>query len=387
MPSPAQINLPSSIHIGANAISLVGNEGQRFGLKNILIVTDPHMVKSASLLEIQQDLQYRDIGTFIYDQVNPDPTDVNVLEGLALLKDHQCDGILAFGGGSSIDAGKGIAIMATNEGTLSDYAGYNLIPHKGLPLFAIPTTAGTGSEMTKVSVISDTDREIKMMILDPHLTPSAAFVDYTLTFTMPKTLTAHVGVDTLSHGLEAFVSRKANATTDHMALFCMQQVGLHLVNAWSDPNDAVAREGMMLAASHGGMAFANSSVCLVHGMSRPLGAVFHLPHGLSNAVLLPAITRFSAGSASEKYRMAAIAVGWADETDSEEKACMKLVEGLEDLNRVVEIPRLRDCGITKQKLMDVLDKMAEDALASGSPQNNPRVPSQEEIKTMYLEAY
>ena len=227
MTSPAHINIPSSIFIGAGAIDQVGPEVKRFGVNRLLIVSDPFMAKTEHLEHILQALQAGGIESITYGDVTPDPTDSNVLEGLALLKEHRCDGVLAFGGGSSIDAGKGIAVMATNSGHLSVYMGYNLIPKKGIPLFAIPTTAGTGSEMTRVTVITDTSRHVKMMILDPHLVPAAAFVDYTLTFTMPKPLTAHVGVDTLTHGLEAYVSRKANAMTDVFAISCIHQVGQH----------------------------------------------------------------------------------------------------------------------------------------------------------------
>ena len=288
--------------------------------------------------------------------------------------ENDCDGVIAVGGGSSIDTGKGIAVTATNEGPLSEYAGYHRIPRPGVPLFAIPTTAGTGSEMTRVTVITDTRRNVKMMLLDAHLLPRAAFVDYTLTLTMPRSLTANVGVDTLTHGIEAYVSRKAGTITDALALSCVDLVGKHLVRAWKKPGDHAAREGMMEAASLGGMAFSNSSVCLVHGMSRPLGAVFHLPHGLSNSVLLPAVTRFSVSAAPERYAALARKIGWAGEKDDRSKACEMLVEGLQNLNNTVEIPGLRDCGISKQALTDALDKMASDALESGSPQNNPRIP-------------
>ena len=277
--------------------------------------------------------------------------------------------------------------MAANDGPLSAYAGYHRIPRPGMPLFAVPTTAGTGSEMTRVTVITDTRRNVKMMILDAYLLPAAAFVDYTLTLTMPRSLTANVGVDTLTHGIEAYVSRKNGTITDALALSCVDLVGRHLVRAWKHPGDHEARSGMMEAASLGGMAFANSSVCLVHGMSRPLGAVFHLPHGLSNSVLLPAVTRFSAPAAPERYAVLARKFGWAQEEDDTSAACELLIDGLQKLNDTVEIPGLRDCGISKEALTGALDKMADDALASGSPQNNPRVPTAEEIKSLYLEAY
>jgi alcohol dehydrogenase class IV len=385
--NPSRINIPPSIFIGAGALERVGEQARRLALRRVLVVSDPYLTGTGLAGRAMDLLRAEGLEAFLYGEVTPDPTDRNVAEGLALLKKRGCEGLVAIGGGSSIDAAKGISVMAVNPGALPDYMGYDRIPKAGLPLIAIPTTAGTGSEMTKVTVITDTVRHVKMMLLDPYLLPAAALVDYTLTFSMPKPLTAHVGVDTLTHGIEAYVSRKASPMTDVLALSCIRLVGQHLYPAWREPDRADAREGMMLAAAQGGMAFSNSSVCLVHGMSRPLGAVFHLPHGLSNAVLLPAVTRYSISHAPERYAAVSRILGYADGNDTDDDACRKLAAGLERFNRDLEIPRLRDCGIAQAALEAVLEKMAQDALASGSPQNNPRVPSAEDIKQLYLEAF
>ena len=387
MSGPVQINIPSIIFTGAGAFDEAVPQAGRSGIKKVLLVSDPYLVEQGLPARIEEHCRQTGIDAHIYGGVTPEPTDVNVEEGLAVFRSNGCDAVIAIGGGSSIDAGKGIAVMATNDGLLSEYAGYHRIPRPGVPLFAIPTTAGTGSEMTRVTVITDTLRNVKMMMLDAHLLPTAAFVDYTLTLSMPPPLTANVGVDTLTHGIEAFVSRKAGTMTDPLALACVGLVGRHLVRAWRQPGNHAARKGMMEAASLGGMAFANSSVCLVHGMSRPLGAVFHLPHGLSNSVLLPAVTRFSVSSAPERYAILARKLGWAGEEHNASEACDILVDGLQKLNDTVEIPGLRDCGISEEALTGALDKMAEDALSSGSPQNNPRVPTADEIKSLYMEAY
>lgn len=388
LPNPlARINIPASIHIGGGALSVVGQQARRLGLRRVLIVCDPFMVQSGLASQPEKLLDLEGVSSTVFSGVTPDPTDENVLFGLDHLRSEGCDGIVAIGGGSSIDAAKGISVMARNSGQLADYRGYDRIPNPGIPLIAIPTTAGTGSEMTKVTVITDTRTHVKLMLLDPHLLPTAALVDYTLSLSMPKPLTAHVGVDTLTHGIEAFVSRRANRMTDVLSLSCVELVGKHLEEAWREPNSHTAREGMMLAAAQGGMAFSNSSVCLVHGMSRPLGAVFHLPHGLSNAVLLPAVTRFSTLTATDRYATIARTLNWATQTDPDEIACERLIEGIEQFNRRLEIPRLRDCGISSKALETALDKMAQDALASGSPQNNPRIPTANEIKQLYCEAY
>jgi alcohol dehydrogenase class IV len=242
--------------------------------------------------------------------------------------------------------------------------------------------------VTKAAVITDTANDVKMLIMDPHIVPAIALVDYELTLSMPKTLTAAVGVDTLTHGIEAYVSRLANPVTDPLALSCIEQVGRHLETAWREPGNRAAREGMMLAAMQGGMAFANASVCLVHGMSRPLGAVFHVPHGISNAMLLPTVTRFSLPGATVRYATIARTLGWAASVDDNAGAAAKLVEGLNALNRRLEIPSLRnDPRMNKDKFFQVLEKMAADALASGSPGNNPVVPTARQIVELYREAW
>ncbi|WP_449448592.1 hypothetical protein [Spirosoma aureum] len=227
-----------------------------------------------------------------------------------------------------------------------------------------------------------------MMIFDAHLMPTVALVDYELSLSMPPSLTAHVGVDTLTHGMEAYVSRKANALSDPLALTCIDLVARHLYTAWLEPANRVAREGMALAACVGGMSFTNSSVCLVHGMSRPLGVQFHLPHGLSNAVLLPAVTRFSVSGAPDRYATIARTMALAQIGTSDEAACEALLMGLERQNQALKIPRLQDCpGVEKAVFEQSIEKMASDALASGSPQNNPIVPNADEIVALYRQAW
>lgn len=387
-PNPtARINIPASLQIGGGAISLVGTEAARLGLKRVLIVSDPYMTESGLPDRLGGFLRESGISSTVFGEVQPDPTVQNVLDGLAALRDFESEGLVAVGGGSSIDAAKAISILATNDGPLSEYMGYDRIPSAGLPLVAVPTTAGTGSECTKVTVITDGSTNIKMMLLDPHLLPSAAIVDYQLTMTMPQALTAHVGVDTLTHGMEAYVSAKANGMTDVLALSCINLVGKHLLTAWEDPENLPARDGMMLAASQGGMAFSNSSVCLVHGMSRPLGAAFHIAHGLSNAILLPTVTEFSILGAPDRYAMVAVTLGWSRPRDSVETSCAKLVAGLSKLNTDLKVPRLSDCNISRLDLETELSKMAKDALASGSPQNNPIVPDETAISELYRRAF
>ncbi|HEY0968379.1 MAG TPA: iron-containing alcohol dehydrogenase [Opitutaceae bacterium] len=387
-PPAVRFAVPASILHGGGCRKRLPELVAEFGGRRVLVVTDPGVIALGVAGEVRALLADAGLAVALFDQVQPDPTDENVEAGVRALVAHQADVLVAVGGGSPIDAAKVIAIRAANPGPLAGFMGAHRITRPGLPLIAVPTTAGTGSEATKVAVITDSARHVKMMMASAPLLPRAAVVDFELSLSMPRPLTAAVGVDTLTHGIEAYVSRQANALTDPLALQCIALCARHLYAAWLTPGDRVAREGMMLAATLGGMAFSNSSVALVHGMSRPLGAVFGLPHGLSNAVLLPAVTRFSVAAATERYATVARTVGCAASTESAESAAHALVGWLEELNARLEIPRLGQCrGMDTTRFETGVAKMAEDALASGSPGNNPRVPTAAEIVALYREAW
>lgn len=383
-----RFDTPSVVLTGGGSRNRIGEIARELGASRVLLVTDPGVVELGFAGEIETLLIDAGCDVSVFDDVQPDPTDLNVAAGAKALQDFDADLVVAIGGGSPIDAAKVIAIRPANPEPLSAFMGLHKIRRPGIPLVAIPTTAGTGSEATKVAVITDTERDVKMMMLSAPLLPRAAIVDYELSLSMPKGLTAAVGVDTLTHGIEAFVSRKRNLMSDPLALSCISLVGLHLQRAWDEPSDAEAREGMMLAACQGGMAFSNSSVCLVHGMSRPIGAVFHLPHGLSNAILLPTITEYSWPSAPERYATVARNLGCANAATGDDEACRALIDYLIALNKSLALPRLSECrGVTREAFDREVEKMASDAIASGSPANNPRVPSKEEIIELYRNAW
>jgi alcohol dehydrogenase class IV len=226
-----------------------------------------------------------------------------------------------------------------------------------------------------------------MLIAGAALTPSAAIVDFELTMTMPARLTADTGTDSLTHAIEAYVSRRANAFTDTLALTAMKTIWAELPTAFREPDNRGAREKMMLAATQAGMAFSNASVALVHGMSRPIGAHFHVPHGLSNAMLLPAVTAFSAQAAQQRYAECARTIGVADEGDSDAEAGKKLVGALFARNRELEVPSPKQYGIAEERYFALIPTMAQQALASGSPKNNPRVPTGEQIEEIYRQVW
>jgi alcohol dehydrogenase class IV len=380
----AQFNVPSTIIVTGGASQQLAAQAALLGGRRALLVTDTTMLASGLAKRCADQLAAANIRATVFSGVKPDPTDENVRKGLELLRQENCDLVVGLGGGSPMDAAKVIAVAATNDAPLREFAGYHRIARAGLPLVLIPTTAGTGSEVTKVAVITDTERDVKMMMLDVHLLANVALVDFELSLTMPASLTAHVGVDTLTHGIEAFVSRKANVLTDPLAEQCIRLTAANLLTAWAEPNNRPAREAMMLAACLGGMAFANSSVCLVHGMSRPIGAIFHLAHGLSNALLLAEITRWSVPGAVARYAQVARWVGAVPGPAPDDRAAASLPDYLEKLNARLGIERLRDFIKTDQGSFEQkLPAMAEAALASGSPQNNPVVPSKDEVVELY----
>lgn len=381
-------NIPAAVVTGAGASQELVTHVRRLSGSRVLIVTDDFMVQSGLVQPFVDLLKSGGVPSVIFSGVQPDPTEQNVIDGLVALQAARADLIVAIGGGSPIDCAKAIGMLATNGGQVRDYMGYEKIPLAGLPLIAIPTTAGTGSEVTRASVITDPVRDEKMLLMSVQLVPRVALVDFELTMSMPGPLTAAVGVDTLTHAIEAYVSRKANGVTDPIALSCVSLVAGNLRPAFHEPGNRAAREAMSLAACQGGMAFGNSSVCLVHGMSRPIGALFHVPHGISNAMLLPAVTRFSIRGSVERYATIARAMGAARAEEADDRAAEALVGELETLNRDLAIPRLREHPRMKEeKFFASLEKMASDALASGSPANNPVVPTGAEIIELYRAAW
>jgi alcohol dehydrogenase class IV len=378
----AAINLPRILRIGAGASGELADTLGQLGLQRPLLVTDPFMVQCGYAAQLQDQLDAAGLPCAMFNDCVPDPTTESMAIPLAMLRDGKFDCVVALGGGSSIDTAKAVAAMAGRSGPMRDYK----VPVQidtGLPVIAVPTTAGTGSEVTRAAVITDSDTQEKMLCMGLGLVPVAALVDYELTLTMPYRLTADTGIDTLCHALEAYVSRRASPFTDAVALTAMSAVWNNIRTACAEPDNRPAREAMMLAATQGGIAFSNASVTLIHGMSRPVGALFHVPHGLSNAMLLPEITAWSVPGARERYAAAARHMGVAAAADADELALDKLIAGLRELNAELSVPNPRAYGIAEADWHANLDLMATQALASGSPANNPRVPGHAEIVELY----
>ena len=383
----ATVTMPRLLHIGAGAVAEIATVLGRLGTKSPLIVTDGFMVSSGTLAKVTDRLDRAGLPWRAFSDTVPDPTDTVIEAGVEAVRSGAYDCLVALGGGSPIDTAKAISVLAANGGKMRDYKVPNEIPKAGLPVIAIPTTAGTGSEVTRFTVITDTERDEKMLIMGLACCPAAAIVDYELTLSMPWRLTADTGIDSLTHAIEAYVSKRASPFTDGVAKSAMALIAKHVRTACREPGNARAREAMMLGATQAGMAFSNSSVCLVHGMSRPIGAFFHVPHGLSNAMLLPEITAFSAPAALERYADCARAMGVAAEGEGNQSAVARLIDELRALNADLKVPSPRDYGIDARRYQELMPTMASQALASGSPGNNPRVPTQDEIIELYKRVY
>lgn len=383
----ALITTPRLLSIGGGALGELPALMTRLGLRHPLIVTDPFIASCGILDTATSLLRGAGMGWGVFHDTVSDPTTDVISAGVERLREASYDSVVAIGGGSSIDTAKGMSVLHANGGQMRDYKVPNDIPKIGLAIIAVPTTAGTGSEVTRFTVITDTETDEKMLIAGLACCPTAAIVDFELTLTMPLRLTADTGIDSLTHAIEAYVSKRANPYTDGMAKNAMGLIAKNIRTACAEPQNRPAREAMMLGATTAGMAFSNASVALVHGMSRPIGAFFHVPHGLSNAMLLPEITAFSAPAALDRYADCARAMGVAEEGEGAQAAVARLLDALRALNDDLKVPSPKDYGISKSHYDELLLTMASQAIASGSPANNPRVPSQEEIIDLYQRVY
>ncbi|MGC1305412.1 MAG: iron-containing alcohol dehydrogenase [Caulobacteraceae bacterium] len=383
----ASIALPRVLRIGAGASGRLAETLESLGLSRPFLVTDRFLLDSGRVSTLTDALKAKGMAHRLFADTVPEPTVACVEAALADLLAGEHDCVVGFGGGSPMDTAKAVAVLAVHGGRISDYKAPHLQDAPGLPIIAIPTTAGTGSEATRFTVITDEASDEKMLCAGLAYLPFAALVDYELTLTKPRRLTADTGIDALTHAIEAYVSRRANPFSDGFALQAMRALAPNLRRVWADGQDRAAREAMMFGATLAGVAFSNSSVALVHGMSRPIGAHFHVPHGLSNAMLLPVVTAWSAPAALARYAGCARAIGVARETEGDQSAVARLVEELDRLNRDLEVPSPKAYGLDPNRWEALLPLMAEQALASGSPGNNPAVPSEAEMIALYRRAW
>ncbi len=350
--------------------------------KKALIVTGKHVVLSDMMAELKKALEEIGIAYFVFDGITGEPTNVMIDEGIAAYKENGCDFCIGIGGGSPLDSAKAIAAMITNEGKIADYNG-KVIEKPIPPVVAIPTTAGTGSEATQFTVITDVEKDIKMLLKGGYLVPKIAIVDPAYTYSAPKSITAATGMDALTHAIEAYTSRKALPVTDTLAVSAVKRIMKYLPAAYKDGSDEKARYEMSVASYEAGICINNSTVTLVHGMSRPIGALFHVAHGISNAMLLTKCLAFALDGAYEKFANLGREIGAATAEDDDKTASEKFIEALNEICKICEIPTLLEYGIPKDDFFAHMEKMAHDALTSGSPGNTMKPISEQDIIEIY----
>ena len=376
-----EFSLPGRTIIGENALKDSESILKKLG-KKAFIVTGKIVTKMGTVKVLTDCLEGIGIEYEVFNDITGEPTDTMIEAGVKAFKETGCDFCIAIGGGSPLDSGKAIVAMTTLDGNISDYMGKTIEGYFP-PLVLIPTTAGTGSETTKFTIITDSKKDIKMLLKGESLLPSLAIIDYTLSITAPKKVTAATGMDALTHAVEAYTSRKANPLTDTYALAAIKRIFKYLPLAYEDGDNKKAREEMALAAFEAGVCINNASVTIVHGMSRPIGALFHVAHGVSNAMLIKECLSYVLDGAYERFADIGRAINAADENGSYKEASEKFLEKLSELCKIVEIPTLKEYGIDKNEFDKVVDKMAQDAMDSGSPSNTIKEVTKEDLVKIY----
>jgi alcohol dehydrogenase len=370
---------------GAGALKSAGDEMVAEGYGKALIVTDEALHRKVGATKVLIDmLMQLGIEYAVYDRVTPNPTVAEVQEGAEFLKSEDCDFIISFGGGSPHDCAKGIGIVANNGGSIRDYAGVNKLKTKMLPMFAVNTTSGTGSEMTRFAIITDEEQQSKFPVVDWRCTPSVSVDDPDLMEGMPPSLTAATGMDALSHAIEAYVSTAATPLTDPGALAAIALVNQSLIPAYQNGRDRQARADMTYAEFLAGMAFNNASLGYVHAMSHQVGGVYHnLAHGLINAVLMPYVIAYNAQAVPDRF----IAIAEAMEAEKGQPADLAIeyvLNRIHTLNQSLNIPdTLAALGVEES----AIPHMAANALNDPCCLTNPRqAASAQEMEDLFRQA-
>ena len=373
--------VPGEIISGSGALEMAETALKSMG-KKALIVTDKVMISLGNCEKVENALKNQGIEYAIYSDVTGEPTNIMVDNGVKVYKENDCDFMVALGGGSPIDTMKAIGALVKNGGDIADFMG-KVIDVDMPPMAAVPTTAGTGSEATQFTIITDTRKDIKMLLKGKVLMPNLAIIDPQFTMTAPPKITAATGLDALCHAVEAYTSRKAQTLADTFAVSAVKRIFKYLPIAFHDGQNEEARVEMSVAALEAGIAFNNASVTLIHGMSRPIGAMFHVAHGLSNAMLMKECLSFALEGAYERFADLGRAIEVADTSDSDKEASEKFLAALVKLTEELETPTLEQYGIDKEAFFNVIEKMSFDAMASGSPQNTRREITQADVEQMY----
>ena len=379
-----QFKVPDKIMMGDNIVASVENVINLYG-KHALIVTGPNIARSTMIASLERTLDNDRVKYTVMTNIEGEPTVRMIEEGVEIYRENGCDFIIGLGGGSPLDAAKGIAAMTVLEGSIADYKGVRIDDAELPPLVCIPTTAGSGSEVTKYTIITNEANGAKMLLTGDSLLPKMAMLDYTFSNGCPKTVTAATGLDALTHAIEAFISVNAQPLSDALALSAIKRIMRYLPQVYRDGSNFNARREMSIASLQAGICINNSSVTLIHGMSRPIGARFHVPHGMSNAMLLNVC--LSDMEMAARHNLARIATYLRIQSVDEIDASEKYVEEVEKLVERLDVPTMSQYGINRDEYMAVVDEMSFEAIMSGSPSHAPREYTADDIRDIYIRAY
>jgi len=370
--------IPTVTLMGIGAYKEIGKQIRTLGGKKPYICTDKGIVDSGILEKVVEVIrQDCEVEPVVYDKTKPNPTDNNVHEGLELYKQNGCDLIVSLGGGSAHDCGKGIGIVATNGGNIRDYEGVDQSSAAMPPFIAVNTTAGTASEMTRFCIITDTSRKVKMAIVDWRVTPNVAIDDPLLMVGMPPALTAATGMDALTHAIEGFTANASEPIADSAALYAIELIAAYLRAAVADGNNLEARAAMLLGSVLAGIAFSHSDVAAVHCVAEALGGKYDAPHGVCNAVVLPAVMAYNMEYCKERYARIATAMGLPEE--NVDQAARQAVKAVEKLASDVHLPEFNSLGVQKNDL----EELAVNSFKNGSNMDNPRPMTKEDYLNLF----
>ncbi|MBB6446803.1 iron-containing alcohol dehydrogenase family protein [Bacillus benzoevorans] len=377
--------LPTNVIFGVNSVeeSLAAKIKELNNTK-VFIATDPGLVQAGIPGKIQSLLKENGIDAVIFSEIEPNPHAVTVMKGAEIYQEESCDMILAVGGGSAMDFSKAVGVMASHPGHILDYRrGEKPVVNEIPTLFAIPTTVGTGSEVTNVAVVTDHEAGRKYVVASPVLYPKIAFVDPVLTTSLPRHVVAATGMDALVHAIEAFTSVRATPITDGLALQAIKMLKNHLPASYAHPENIEARSQVHLASTVAGMAFSLGGLGLVHSCSHPMSAIYNVPHGLANAILLPYVMKHNLISNYEKFAEIARIFDPSLAFTNDKVAAEKLVDLLNDFNQSLNIPKdFSVLGI--QFTQEMVDRLAHDAMEDkGTIPNNPRKVFKEDVMKIY----
>lgn len=378
-----QFTSPKTIITGNGSLETAKEHIKNIG-KKVFIVTGRTVVTLDCFKNVIAMLDEIGVEYEIFTGITGEPTDIMINDGVVAYKNSGCDFMMAVGGGSPIDSMKAIATLVVNGGEIADFSGKEITGDMPA-MIAIPTTAGTGSEATQFTVITDTQTGVKMLLKGICLIPQIAIVDAQFSMSSPKGVTAGTGLDALTHAIESYTSKKAQPLSDSVAISAVKRIFKYLPIAYNDGTNTEARQQMAIASLEGGMAINNASTTIVHGMSRPIGANFHVPHGISNAMLLTTCLNFAKDAAYDKFADLARAIGVCDYQTNDIIASGKLLIAIEELCKLCDVKSITEYGIDKDEFLAVMDKMADDALASGSPTNTIKTITKDDILRLYKE--